>query len=85
MTQQWEDENAHVVSQTQDASTGPEQAQPGAGREPSFMERVAGQAKVFRGKTFGQEHEVAKGEALLQGHGLDKAKEIGEQVKQSQS
>jgi len=53
--------------------------------KPSFRQQVAGNAKKFAGKTFGHEHEVAQGEALLAGESKEEARVAAEHVKQQQA
>ncbi|ORY88109.1 major facilitator superfamily domain-containing protein [Leucosporidium creatinivorum] len=70
----------HLISSKQTDGTFPEQV--GAQtKTPSFIEQVVGQAKVFRGKTFGKDDQVAVGEALLQGQGKEGALAAGEAAK----
>jgi len=79
ITKQWETPDQYVVNTKQDGQTFPEEiGEPGP---PSFKEQVMGNAKKFAGKVFGKDHEVAQGEALLQGKGVDGAIAAGEAAK----
>ncbi|KAM0750380.1 hypothetical protein T439DRAFT_326348 [Meredithblackwellia eburnea MCA 4105] len=85
ITNQWESPNDRVeVPSGQTGSTfpGDKDGAPVTGK-PSFKDQVIGNAKKFAGKTFGKEHEVAQGEALLAGAGVSGAIKAGEQVKES--
>ncbi|ORY88116.1 hypothetical protein BCR35DRAFT_302033 [Leucosporidium creatinivorum] len=81
ITKRWEADGEHVVSSKQNGSTFPEEVGEQI-KKPSFKEQVMGNAKKFAGKTFGKDHEVAVGEALLQGQGKDNAVAAGQSAKQ---
>ncbi|KDE07041.1 hypothetical protein MVLG_02619 [Microbotryum lychnidis-dioicae p1A1 Lamole] len=91
ITQRFEADSAHVVSSEQNGSTFPGDDHPSSAAgvrtipapstQPSFKDQVIGNAKKFAGQAFGREHEKITGEALIAGHGKDKAEQIGQEVK----
>ncbi|GAA6017111.1 hypothetical protein JCM11491_003263 [Sporobolomyces phaffii] len=87
ITQKWEPNGQRqAVETSQGASTMPDQdgghddVREGAARA-SFGDKVNGFAKKFAGKATGKEHEVAQGEALLNGATKEQATDIAQQVK----
>ncbi|GAA5844116.1 hypothetical protein JCM3766R1_004527 [Sporobolomyces carnicolor] len=82
ITQKWEPNGQRQAIETsQGASTNPSDG--GPEDKVSFKDQVAGYAKKFAGKSTGKEHEVAQGDALLNGASKDQASRIAQQVKQS--
>ncbi|GAA5880164.1 hypothetical protein JCM16303_001236 [Sporobolomyces ruberrimus] len=81
ITQKWEPNGQRQAIETsQGASTMPD-ADGGNEDKVSFGDKVNGFAKKFAGKATGKEHEVAQGEALLNGASKEQAGEIAQQVK----
>ncbi|GAA5962008.1 hypothetical protein JCM3765_007196 [Sporobolomyces pararoseus] len=84
ITQKWEPNGQRqAVETSQGASTNPD-ADGGPEGKISFKDQVGGFAKKFAGKATGKEHEVAQGEALLNGASKEQAERIAGQVKQDQ-
>ncbi|GAA5880468.1 hypothetical protein JCM3774_005202 [Rhodotorula dairenensis] len=85
ITQRWEaaDERPEIPA-TQAASTMPD-SDGNAKTGPSFTQQVNGFAKRFAGKLTGKDHEVAMGDALLEGKNVDEARATAEAVKVQQS
>ncbi|GAA5912383.1 uncharacterized protein JCM6883_005650 [Sporobolomyces salmoneus] len=82
VTQKWEPNGQRQAIETsQGASTNP--ADGGPEEKVSFKDQVGGFAKKFAGKATGKEHEVAQGEALLNGASKEQAENIAQQVKQT--
>ncbi|GAA5827689.1 hypothetical protein JCM5353_008377 [Sporobolomyces roseus] len=69
-----------AIETSQGASTMPD-ADGGHENKPGFGDKVGGFAKKFAGKATGKEHEVAAGDALLNGASKQEAQRIAEQVK----
>ncbi|POY74274.1 hypothetical protein BMF94_2712 [Rhodotorula taiwanensis] len=85
ITQRWEtpDERPEIAA-SQAASTMPDSDGHDASKGPSFTQQVNGFAKRFAGKLTGKEHEVAMGDALLDGKNVDQARATAEAVKMDQ-
>ncbi|GAA6063681.1 hypothetical protein JCM10212_003348 [Sporobolomyces blumeae] len=82
ITQKWESPSSRPeVASSQGASTMPDAD--GGSSKPGFMDQVNGFAKKFAGKATGKEHEVAQGDALLQGRSKEEANVVKEEVKQN--
>ncbi|GAA5942049.1 uncharacterized protein JCM15063_004282 [Sporobolomyces koalae] len=81
ITQKWESNGERpTVESSQGASTMPD-ADGGHEDKVSFGDKVNGFAKKFAGKATGKEHEVAQGEALLNGADKEQAANVANQVK----
>ncbi|GAA5990860.1 hypothetical protein JCM10908_000051 [Rhodotorula pacifica] len=86
ITQRWEgaDERPEIPA-TQAASTMPDSDGNAEKKGPSFTQQVNGFAKKFAGKFTGKDHEVAMGDALLEGKDVHEARATAEAVKTEQS
>ncbi|GAA5994233.1 hypothetical protein JCM5350_001814 [Sporobolomyces pararoseus] len=83
ITQKWEPNGQRQAIETsQGASTNPD-ADGGPENKISFKDQVGGFAKKFAGKATGKEHEVAQGEAILNGASKEQAERIADQVKEN--
>ncbi|KWU41089.1 hypothetical protein RHOSPDRAFT_37386 [Rhodotorula sp. JG-1b] len=86
ITQRWEaaDERPEIPA-SQGASTMPDSDGGSVKTGPSFTQQVNGFAKRFAGKLTGKDHEVAMGDALLEGKDAQEARATAEAVKAQHS
>ncbi|GAA6027690.1 hypothetical protein JCM8097_007984 [Rhodosporidiobolus ruineniae] len=81
ITQRWELPSDRVaISAEQSASTMPDAD--GTTNKPSFKEQANGYAKKIAGMAFGKPHEIAQGNALIDGKGEQTAELRAEQTKE---